>query len=493
MEKSGNVARQVMDMRPSKGMSQGVSNEILRDWSDRGWEFAVEHGNYDRARTRLNFEIGRGGVIKPVDTSRSLVQRMADNLSARGIVDPNSRNLERSYRTLSDFIFSGSRERMREMAFGSQSVDFEFRTSDLGVSSPNDNLVREKDIENWSRDIYDFVCRKYGEENVLFFIVHLDETSPHIHCSVMPIDENNRFNYKKIFAGTSVYEYKKRTTELHNELAEINARWGLVRGNSISETKARHRTTEEYRRWLSEECSTLEQRIDNHKKALSELNVEIAIAEKRRKSFTTMVQNKQQEKEQLEKEILDLLNQKDDREVTNAMIEQKRQELEKVEQKLAERMSDMENAEETVRKLLADKDSINAEYRDLVLRNNSLDAEWSERATPVLSTVLFEDLSRELSRFWTTLTPEMQDYMEGSLIEEIASNGNRLITQSLLIMAGGIDEATNFAEGQGGGGGGGSDLKWGRDPDEDDREWARRCAHMARHMLRPSGGKRSRR
>ena len=35
----------------------------------------------------------------------------------------------------------------------------------------------------------------------------------------------------------------------------------------------------------------------------------------------------------------------------------------------------------------------------------------------------------------------------------------------------------------GGGGGGSSDLPWGRREDEDDREWARRCAREAERMI----------
>ena len=56
----------------------------------------------------------------------------------------------------------------------------------------------------------------------------------------------------------------------------------------------------------------------------------------------------------------------------------------------------------------------------------------------------------------------------------------------------GDSEVSAFGYGSssgGGGGGGGSDLKWGRDPEEDDREWARRCLAMARKMMMPASGK----
>lgn len=46
-----------------------------------------------------------------------------------------------------------------------------------------------------------------------------------------------------------------------------------------------------------------------------------------------------------------------------------------------------------------------------------------------------------------------------------------------------VDDATTFAEGHGGGGSS-SDLKWGRDDDEDERAWARRCMMKAARMMR---------
>lgn len=156
MSKAG---KQVMDIKTSKGLAQS-SNEELRAWTDKGWEQAMREGNYDRSREHLNFEIQRGGIVTPIDKSRPLTRRMAENLASRGIKDPNEGLDEPRYRTVVNFIFGGSTERMRELAFGNQEVDFESKKG-------NEHIRRMPEIEEWAKDIYRFVADKYGEENIV--------------------------------------------------------------------------------------------------------------------------------------------------------------------------------------------------------------------------------------------------------------------------------------------------------------------------------------
>lgn len=57
---------------------------------------------------------------------------------------------------------------------------------------------------------------------------------------------------------------------------------------------------------------------------------------------------------------------------------------------------------------------------------------------------------------------------------------------ALLLFAGYLDGATSMAAS---GGGGGSDIGgWGKDKDEDERQWARRCARMANRLCRRRKG-----
>ena len=82
-----NNIKQVMDIRPGKGMTTGQSDEHQRNWTERGWEWASKHGNYDRTRERLNFEVIKGGKVVPVDKSKSIPDRMAETLRERSIKD----------------------------------------------------------------------------------------------------------------------------------------------------------------------------------------------------------------------------------------------------------------------------------------------------------------------------------------------------------------------------------------------------------------------
>ena len=52
-----NNAKQVMDIRVSKGITVAQSNEHLRNWTEKGWNHATQTGNYDPTREHLNFEI----------------------------------------------------------------------------------------------------------------------------------------------------------------------------------------------------------------------------------------------------------------------------------------------------------------------------------------------------------------------------------------------------------------------------------------------------
>lgn len=472
-----------MDIRASKGMTVGQSNEHQRRWSEKGWNNATATGNYDRSREPLNFEIKKGGIISSVDKRKSIPQLMAENLAERGIKDPNEGREIPKYRTVVNFIFGGTRERMLEIAFGNQKVD-------LTQGADNSHIKRSPDIERWAQDMYRFASDKWGEENIVAFIVHLDETNPHVHMTLLPIDKDKKFAFKKMFAGKDKYEYKEIMLALHDELAKVNEKWGLMRGDSIAVTGAKHRTTEEYKRELSGQCTTLEGQIEENKKILKQLYDEIRFAEKRVKGLTTMTLNLEQRKDGLEKEIAtvneELKNGKGNSEELHERIKKLDNDLQKVLDNLADKQAKLEQANEQLDELKNLKDKtkdMTEQYRQqLRLSTSNLTQQVRFR----LADVLLDDLIRDFKMILPTLSPGAKESLDDSLLQDVTEQGEDIIKCAIFLYANLMDQATNFAKGHGGGGGG-SDLPWGRKEDEDDRAWARRCLMMAHRMMKPSG------
>ena len=173
------MAKQVCDLRAGKGITVAQSNEHLRVGQQNAYMKKVS-GTQDPTREHLNFEIGRGGIVKEVDKDTSIPTRIREILKARGITDPNaglSEDDPRRRRTVANIILEGSRDVMRQLAFGNQEVNFK-RGSD------NSQVTRCPGIEKWAQDMYHFMADKYGEDNIR----HLSFTSTRpyhisiVHC-----------------------------------------------------------------------------------------------------------------------------------------------------------------------------------------------------------------------------------------------------------------------------------------------------------------------
>src|SRR5574344_767064 len=464
-----NLNRQVIDIRTSSGVGD-ISNEVLRRWTDKGYDMAVKEGNYDRSREHLNFEIVNGGKLVPVDKSRPLDQRMAEMLASRGIKDPNIGRKNPNVRTAVQFVFSGSHDRMTELAFGNQEVDFEAKCG-------NENVERMPEIEQWAKDIYDFVARKFGEENIISFVVHLDETTAHAHCDIVPVNAEGRISYKDVFHGHTIPEYKQFILQLHNELAEVNRKWGLARGTSKVLTGAHGHTTESYRRWLNQECATLEQRRDNLQKAIDELSKELATAITKQKSFTTMIQTFTAEKQRLEEELRPLRELQKNSNAVSQEIAQKIQDLENrkaaVEAKLAEKEAKLSSTAQEIEALRQDKEALEQEAADLAEKATASAQDWAHSKGAVMNELLSGTMMHEFTSRYQALPEEAKALFGDTLLEQLATDGNHVATVALALMCEYVDQATSIAQTHGGGGGG-PGGGWRKRDDEDERMFARR-------------------
>ena len=529
-------AKNVIDMRPGKGFTTSQSNEHLRRLADR--EAAKKaQWNYDPSREHLNFEIGRGGVVKEVDKSKSIHQRIEENLKARGIKDPNipliTQGLDPKYRTVANFILGGNREVMRNLAFGNQKVDWEH-------GADNTELKRMPDIEAWAKDAYAFMCKKFGEQNIAAFVVHLDEANPHVHCTVLPISENNRISFKKVFlkGNDNKDALSKYMENLHTEYAEeVGLKYGMERGDSIKETGAVHRTTEEYRRKLWKDAQEKEEEvrenaktITNQRGIIASLNREIKHSAARLKALATMIKNLETHKADLEQEIKklnrDLAAGKISKEEADRKLSQINADIKKTEEKILDKTEKLKIAESKLHDAEQRKSELEAKAHEAEEKRSSeeqktalavektakaegkyqeIKAKYKEIAPAVNLKVSHEigslgfhmvalDMKSRLSKYdelRNSLSPSQRDFLDrtvgeifdGSLIENVAENSANLCSVAASLYLGYLDAATRIAQSSGGGGGPGTG--WGKRDDEDDLDFRRRCFGMAMKMMKP--------
>lgn len=487
------MAKQMLDIKTSKGMSKGQSNEHLRVRTKDSLEHALRVGNYDPTRVHLNFEVTRGGIISAVNQKQSIPRRMKYNLTHRGIRDPNEGLETPRTRTVVNMLLGGSREQMRRLAFGDQQLK-------EGDNVDNSHLVRKPEIERWAQDMYKFVGDKFGEENIVAFIVHLDEKNPHVHCTLLPINEKNEFKYKEIFHGQNKFTLSRFYMQLHDELSVINKKYALDRGSAIAETGARHRTTEEYLRMLDEQRNTLEDEaktlqgdITSYKSTKKALEDDIKKANTRVKGLTTMIVNLEAEKAKVISELEEIKasGERNTREAEERqkMLEEK---LSEIERKIQDKEQKLEKANELLGNLGEHHKNLRDEYDRLQMEVAKVAPVANEKALrevhSVLSEMLIDDIKEQFSHI-SDIAPNVLDYFDDTLMMDMAEHGKGIVSVAAALMIGYIDQATEFAKTSGGGGSPGSDFS--KKDAEDDRQWARRCFWEARKMVTGNGKKKA--
>lgn len=143
---------------------------------------------------------------------------------------------------------------------------------------------------------------KYGEDNIAAFIVHLDETNPHIHCTLLPVVDN-KLSWRKFWVGdvNNKDVYRKVMLQLHDELSKVNEKYGLERGEDITRTGAKHRTTAEFRAEMSKKMKA---ELVEMAGQISRWREEIDNLTKESVMLASDISKKKEQKTQLERDII---------------------------------------------------------------------------------------------------------------------------------------------------------------------------------------------
>ena len=305
-----------------QSVEPGIANENERD----GWNESVydrknrdPENHYDWSRHHLNFVVEKGKIISLKNSKLNIVQRHKKRLEELGF-KYNRKDGKLMPNTVMDFVLGGERETMRKIAFGDQSVNWDHK------AKANSSVVRDKAIEQWALDNYHFLSDKYGADNIISFVVHLDETTPHAHAQVVPTAKVNvggrpkkgqsaerREKLKVSFVGVlgdmELGDYLQQLQDDYYSV--IGCKYKMERGErwqdlTLEERKKRgHLNKKDYAAWQDHirEMTEMDNQIAGKKGKLNSLNKEEMIAERRIKGLTTMIHNLENKKLEIENEL----------------------------------------------------------------------------------------------------------------------------------------------------------------------------------------------
>ena len=221
----------VLHLDKAKGADSGMSAHIER---------TIHPKNADPTRTHLNREL-----IKFPEGVTSRTQAIQHRLDTAGLKRKIGKNQVQAIRIL----LTGTHEDMVQ-------------------------IEKEGRLDEWCQDNIDWLQKTYGIDNVVSVVLHMDESTPHLHATVIPIVETERKRKKKEEEVKRTYRKKAPAPRLsaddvmsraklknyQNTYAAAMQKYGLQRG--IDGSEAQHISTHEYYRSLMLQGKSLQEDVE---------------------------------------------------------------------------------------------------------------------------------------------------------------------------------------------------------------------------------------
>lgn len=134
----------------------------------------------------------------------------------------------------------------------------------VATASPEffDGKSREE-VMAYFDDVFEFCKAEFGEQNLVHFTVHMDETTPHAHFGFTPI-KDGALSWKNYFDGRDALRgFQNRYWE------RVGKQWGLERGETGSGRT--HKTTQEMKREAQREIKELDKRKECLRQEVEEM------------------------------------------------------------------------------------------------------------------------------------------------------------------------------------------------------------------------------
>lgn len=221
----------VLHLDKAKGADSGMSAHIER---------TIHPKNADSTRTHLNREL-----IQFPDGVTNRTQAIQHRLDTAGLKRKIANNQVRAIRIL----LTGTHEDMMQ-------------------------IEKNGKLDDWCQDNIDWLRKTYGSDNVVSVVLHMDESTPHLHATVVPIVQTERQRKKKEQEVKRTYRKKTPAPRLcaddimsranlkryQNTYAEAMQKYGLLRG--IEGSEAQHISTHEYYRSLMAQGKDIQEDVE---------------------------------------------------------------------------------------------------------------------------------------------------------------------------------------------------------------------------------------
>ncbi|MBQ8715540.1 MAG: plasmid recombination protein [Prevotella sp.] len=235
----------VLHLDKAKGADSGMSAHIER---------TIHPKNADPTRTHLNREL-----IQFPEGVASRTQAIQHRLDTAGLKRKIGKNQVQAIRIL----LTGTHEDMVQ-------------------------IEKEGRLDEWCQDNIDWLQKTYGIDNVVSVVLHMDESTPHLHATVIPIVKTERKRKKKGEEVKRTYRKKAPAPRLcaddvmsrtklksyQNTYAAAMQKYGLQRG--IDGSEAQHISTHEYYRSLMLQGKSLQEDVDELLKRKEQEEKELA-------------------------------------------------------------------------------------------------------------------------------------------------------------------------------------------------------------------------
>lgn len=206
--------------------------------------------------------------------------RMSDHIERRVIapnVDPTRTHLNRELVELPEGVTvrdEAIAHRIKSAGIKRKITPDQVRAIRVMMSGTHEDMMKiQQDgrMDEWCNDSMEWLHKTFGRENTVSAVLHMDETTPHIHATIVPIVTGERRKAKqKQTEGKRSYRKKTDAARLcaddvlnrdkligyHDDYAKIMDKYGLQRG--VRGSEARHVTTAQYYRDLKRQTGELE-------------------------------------------------------------------------------------------------------------------------------------------------------------------------------------------------------------------------------------------